>query len=149
MNKEPGLSLIVKVTARATVGLIMLFGIYIVSTGHVSPGGGFVGGFILSLAFILLMLAYGQKTALKKLNKNAAKYFESMGALMLLTIATLGLASGYFLVNFILVKGTFFEPFSAGIIPLENIAVALKVGAGLYAIFIALIFLKVDEGGKK
>lgn len=149
MNKEPGLSLIVKVIARATVGLIMLFGIYIVSTGHITPGGGFVGGFILSLAYILLMLAYGQKTALKKLNKHAAKFFESMGALMFLTIATLGLATGYFLVNFILYKGTPFKTFSAGIIPLENIAVAFKVGAGLYAIFMALIFLKIEDGGKK
>lgn len=62
MSKEhdKGMSLIVKVITRLTVGLILLFGIYIVLHGHVSPGGGFAGGVIIALSFIHLMLAYGK-----------------------------------------------------------------------------------------
>ena len=43
-ENEQGMSLIVKTITRLTVGLIILYGIYIVLHGHVSPGGGFAGG---------------------------------------------------------------------------------------------------------
>ena len=67
MSKEhdAGMSLIVKVITRLTVGLILLYGIYIVLHGHISPGGGFAGGVIIALSFVNLMLAYGKDVALK------------------------------------------------------------------------------------
>jgi len=145
---EQGMSLIVKTITRLTVGLILLYGIYIVSHGHVSPGGGFAGGVIIALSFIHLMLAYGKEVALKKMSKRAASLFESLGALLFLGIALLGLTGGYFFLN-VISKGKPFELFSAGIIPLCNIAISLKVGAGLFAIFVALVLLKLDTEDKK
>ena len=140
---DKGMSLIVKTITRLTVGLILLYGIYILSHGHVSPGGGFAGGVIIALSFIHLMLAYGKETALNKLPKSATSFFESMGAILFLAIALLGFTGGYFFLNFI-PKGESFKLFSAGIIPLCNIAISLKVGAGLFAIFVALVLLKFD-----
>jgi len=55
---EQGMSVIVKTITRLTVGLILLYGIYILSHGHLSPGGGFAGGVIVALSFVHLMLAY-------------------------------------------------------------------------------------------
>ena len=142
--KEPekGMTLIVKTITRLTVGLILLYGIYIVLHGHLSPGGGFAGGVIIALSFIHLMLAFGKEVALKKLSEVRASFFESLGALMFLSIAILGFLGGYFFFNFFLQKGKPFELFSAGIIPLCNIAISLKVGAGLFAIFVALVLFK-------
>lgn len=145
---EKGMSLIVKTITRLTVGTIFLYGVYIITHGHVSPGGGFAGGVIIALAFIHLILAYGKETAFKKLSQSAASVFESTGAMMFLIIALLGFAGGYFFLNF-LPKGEPFRLFSAGIIPLYNIAISLKVGAGIFAIFVALILLKLDNLGKK
>jgi multicomponent Na+:H+ antiporter subunit B len=130
------------------VGLILLYGIYIVSHGHVSPGGGFAGGVIIALSFIHIMLAYGKEAAFKKLSKRTASFFESTGAVMFLGIALLGFIGGYFFLNFI-AKGQPFKLFSAGIIPLCNIAICLKVGAGLFAIFVALTLLKLDTENKE
>ena len=143
-NKEQGMTLIVKTITRLTVGLILLYGIYIVLHGHISPGGGFAGGVIIALSFIHLMLAFGKETALKKLSETKASLLESLGALMFLAIALLGLGTmgGYFFFNFFISKGNPFNLFSAGIIPLCNIAICLKVGAGLFAIFTALILFK-------
>lgn len=146
-NKEPGMTLIVKTITRLTVGLILLYGIYIVLHGHLTPGGGFPGGVIIALSFIHLMLAFGKDVALKKLSQPVASFFESLGALMFLSIALLGFIGGYFFFNFFLQKGEPFELFSAGIIPLCNIAICLKVGAGLFAIFIALVLL--SRAGKE
>lgn len=150
MSKEhdKGMSLIVKTITRLTVGLIILYGIYILSHGHISPGGGFAGGVILALSFVHLMLAYGKEVALEKLSRRVTSLFESMGAILFLGIALLGFTGGYFFLNFIS-KGEPFRLFSAGIIPLCNIAISLKVGAGLFAIFIALVLLRFDTEEKK
>lgn len=149
MSKEhgKGMSLIVKTITRLTVGLILLYGIYILSHGHLSPGGGFAGGIIVALSFVHLMLAFGRDTALSKLPKAAISFFESLGALLFLAIALLGFTGGFFFVNFIS-KGEPFELFSAGIIPIANIAISIKVGAGLFAIFVALVLLKFEVGSK-
>jgi len=139
-----GMSLIVKTVTRFTVGLIMLYGIYIVTHGHISPGGGFAGGVIIALSFIHLMLAYGKEAALSKAGKKTISLFESAGALMFLTIALLGYTGGYFFLNFFKDKGKPFELLSAGIIPLCNVAICLKVGAGMFAIFVVLILFKLN-----
>ncbi|MBL7198182.1 MAG: hypothetical protein ISS47_08780 [Candidatus Omnitrophica bacterium] len=143
-SEQKGMTLIVKTITRLTVGLILLYGIYIVLHGHVSPGGGFAGGVIVALSFIHLMLAFGREVALKKLPQSLASFFEGFGAVMFLSIALLGLFGGYFFLNFIN-KGEPFRLFSAGIIPLCNIAICLKVGAGLFAIFLAMVFLKIKN----
>ena len=143
-ENDRGMSLIVKTITRLTSGLILLYGIYILSHGHISPGGGFAGGVIMALSFVNLMLAYGKEAALSKLPKSTTAFFEGMGAILFLGIALLGFTGGYFFLNFIS-KGEPFKLFSAGVIPLYNIAISLKVGAGLFAILIALVLLKFES----
>ncbi|MFH1269962.1 MAG: MnhB domain-containing protein [Candidatus Omnitrophota bacterium] len=146
---EKGMTLIVKTITRLTIGLILLYGIYIVLHGHLTPGGGFAGGVIIALSFVHLMLAFGKETALRKLSQGAASVLESLGAIMFLTIALLGfLGGGYFFLNFFLHKGRPFTLFSAGIIPLCNIAISLKVGAGLFAIFAILVLFRGSGKGE-
>lgn len=144
-NPKTGMSLIVKTITRLTVGLILLFGIYIVLHGHLSPGGGFAGGVIIALSFVHLMLAFGKEAVTSKISKNLASNLESIGALMFLSVALIGFFGGSFFLN-ILKKGDPFRLFSAGTIPLSNLAISLKVGVGLLAIFLALVIL---EGTKK
>lgn len=140
---EQGMSIIVKTISRLTVGLVLLYGLYILLHGHISPGGGFAGGVIIALSFVHLMLAYGKDVALHKVSKSAMSVFESVGAVLFLTIAILGFAGGCFFYNFI-PKGEPFRLFSAGTIILSNIFISLKVGAGLFAIFVVLVLLKHD-----
>ncbi|MFH0790056.1 MAG: MnhB domain-containing protein [Candidatus Omnitrophota bacterium] len=155
--KEAGMSLIVKRITRITVSLIFLFGVYILLHGHLTPGGGFAGGVIIALSFIHLMLAFGKDAALKRLNETVVSVIESLGGLMFLGIALSGLIGGYFFLN-VLPKGRPFDLFSSGIIILCNIAIFLKVGAGLFSIFIALAMIRMPidsndkdsiEGNKK
>ncbi|MFC1667131.1 MnhB domain-containing protein [Candidatus Omnitrophota bacterium] len=145
-SQEKGMTLIVKVITRLTVGLIMLFGVYIVSHGHISPGGGFAGGVIIALSFIHIILAFGKEAALKKINKSVASFFESLGAIIFISLAVLGIGSGYFFLNF-LSKGKPFDLFSSGLIPLYNVAISFKVGAGLFIIFFILVSFKIFKEG--
>ncbi len=66
------MSMIVKTVARWLKGPILLFGIYIVLYGHITPGGGFGGGVIIACAFILITLALGEKNGLDVFSKGLA-----------------------------------------------------------------------------
>lgn len=50
------------------VPVIFLFGIYIILNGHLSPGGGFAGGAIISAGMILYANAFGTQAAAKVFN---------------------------------------------------------------------------------
>lgn len=136
-DQTAGLTLIVKTVSRLLMSFILLFGFYIVLFGHLTPGGGFAGGVILAIAYVLLMLAFGGKVALAKLNDFWASMWDNIGALSFVLISFLGYTGGYYFLNFIW-HGTPGRLISGGIIPLCNISIAIKVGAALYAIFIGL-----------
>ena len=67
-----GMSLTVKTVARWLKGPILLFGIYMVLYGHITPGGGFGGGVVIGLAFILVTLVSGERAGLHLFSKRAS-----------------------------------------------------------------------------
>ncbi|HIT63982.1 MAG TPA: hypothetical protein IAC37_05975 [Candidatus Ventrimonas merdavium] len=56
---EPRHDVILQKCACVLVPLILVFGIYIVLNGHLSPGGGFSGGAVLGSGLILYLNAFG------------------------------------------------------------------------------------------
>lgn len=137
-----GMSLIVKTITDIVIGFIFIYGVYIILHGHLTPGGGFAGGVIVAGAFILEILAFGTEVKSEKRAKFFSSIWESIGALLFIGIALLGLiVAGTFFLNF-LPKGSPFHLLSAGIIPFCNIAIGIKVGAGLFSIFLALAATK-------
>lgn len=90
-NQQSGMTTIVRTVCRWVVGCIFLFGVYIVLYGHLTPGGGFAGGVIIACAFVLLTLSFGKEVSLTKLSKGVASELDSVGALMFLIIALLGM----------------------------------------------------------
>lgn len=137
-----GMTVIVKVMTRIMSGFIFLFGCYIVLHGHLTPGGGFVGGVIIAASFVLLILAFGGQTKTFERSFTWASVMESTGGILFLGIAVLGLFVGsWFFLN-LLPHGTPLRIVSAGIILPANIAIGIKVGAGLVSIFLAFVATK-------
>lgn len=135
-NNQAGMTLIVKTITRLTVGLILIYGIYIVLAGHISPGGGFAGGVIIALSFIHLMLAFGKDAVLKKLSEARVLLLMGVGIAVFLFLVTLNFAGrGH------AHSAGAFKLFSSGLIPFTDIAASLTVGMGLFAIFLALVLL--------
>ncbi|MFP4686536.1 MAG: hydrogen gas-evolving membrane-bound hydrogenase subunit E [bacterium] len=139
----------VKFTAlvRCGVGLIlpfiMVFGFYVISFGHISPGGGFTGGVVLASTSIIFIITYSAGAQRRLfLPVERKKFIESFGFLMFLGIGLVALGfGGYYLANSLtgIPLGAPGHLFSAGWIPLLNLACGLKVGAGLDLIFFNLI----------
>ncbi len=143
-----GMTPIVKTIAGWIKGITFLFGLYIILFGHLTPGGGFAGGVILALVFVLMTLCCGKENALRKLPLNWAAELDSVGAIMFLIIAWLGMWSilgGSYFTNYIAKwnTGLPYHIFSAGTIPLCNMAIALKVAASLFLIFMLLVTTRV------
>jgi len=141
-----GMTVIVKTIARLIAGFIFLYGLYIVLHGHLTPGGGFAGGVIIAGSFILLILAFGSQEIGEKTFYRFTSIFESLGALSFLLIALLGLIAGFYFFLNLFPKGTPLHLISSGIILPANIAIGVKVGAGLLAIFLALAATKFIMG---
>ncbi|MDD5155299.1 MAG: MnhB domain-containing protein [Candidatus Omnitrophica bacterium] len=133
-SNSKGMTLIVKTVTRLTVGLILIYGIYIVFQGHIGPGGGFAGGVIIALSFIHLMLAFGKEAVLKKIDQEKYFLFASLGALALLMTLSFGFMRRHQPVS----SSGDFGLFSGGLIPLSDIASAVMMASGLFVIFLAL-----------
>ena len=134
------MTIIVKTISSWIKVLIVLFGIYIILFGHLTPGGGFAGGVILSSSYVLLMLAFGGEFVKKDLPLRLVSKLDCIGAFAFILIAILGLVfGGAFFANFLFEKyGQPLKLFSAGTIPLSNIAIGLKVGASLFLVIFSL-----------
>jgi multicomponent Na+:H+ antiporter subunit B len=143
-----GMTMIVKRISQLMIPSIFLLGIYIVLHGHLTPGGGFAGGVLIAGCFVLLVLAYGSEEVKSEARKWRASLSESLGIFLFWFLALLGMIQGtYFFYNIIAKTnpGQANQLFSAGIIPLCNIAIGIEVGAALFAIFITLVILRVGE----
>ena len=148
-----GMSLVVKTVTHWLKGFIFLFGAYIVLYGHVTPGGGFAGGVILACAFILIFLAEGQAPAEHTVSRGVASELDSVGVLIFLVVAVAGMRiAGIFFRNFITTaEGSYFKLLSAGVIPVYNIAIGLKVCMSLFMVFtmVSALHVAVKAGKRK
>ena len=118
-------SFILRTGARMVFGLMVVFGIYMFTHGHLTPGGGFPGGSIIAAAILLLYLA--DDTFRVKLS--AVKATEGVAGSLYVIAGLLAVAlGGYFLTNF-LPTGTVGTLISGGIIPIVYILIGLKVGS--------------------
>lgn len=120
----------VRLIARLLVGLTVVFGAYVVAHGHLSPGGGFQGGVILSTAPLVVYMA-SQPGALGELAPvGLIEMAEGIAGAAFVAVGLLGLfAGGAFLRNG-LPLGSVGHLLSAGTIPLLNVITGLAVASG-------------------
>ncbi len=130
-NPSPPSS-IVAFTSGVLPGAIVLFGIYIITHGHLSPGGGFPGGAVVASAFLLVMLGSNKVPG-------KSKFLSSIESLAGLTFGLLGfwgmMVFGQFLNNMVLPAGSPGRLLSAGIIPLISLVIGAKVASELSGVF--------------
>jgi multicomponent Na+:H+ antiporter subunit B len=118
----------------AIAGPVLVLGVYVVTHGHLTPGGGFQGGVVLMTAFLLIYLAGTNLRSGRTRPLDAMELAEGAGAggFALLGLGGILLA-GAFLENF-LPSGTVGNLISGGGIPLLNISVGLEVMGAILVI---------------
>lgn len=58
-------SAILQTATRYLLPILLLFSVFLLLRGHYYPGGGFVGGLVASIAFVLHSFAYGTDNTMK------------------------------------------------------------------------------------
>jgi multicomponent Na+:H+ antiporter subunit B len=143
-KSSTGLSFIVKRGLGFVIPFILLYAAGIVLMGHLTPGGGFQGGAVFATMTILFCIVYGSNFEAARINPKIKEFIESSGAVMFTLIGLVGLIAGAgFLANSAagFPTGRVGSVLSGGTIPLLNIAVGMKVGAGLSTIFYSMVKL--------
>lgn len=58
-------STILQTASKYLLPILLLFSVFLLLRGHYYPGGGFVGGLVASIAFVLHSFAYGTDNTMK------------------------------------------------------------------------------------
>ena len=135
---EPSHDAILQVMSVLIFPIIMLFGIYVVLNGHLSPGGGFSGGAVLGAGFILYLNAYGFEKTERFMNSKTVKWI-TFGSLMVYCLAkSYSFFTGANHLESHIPLGTPGAILSSGLILILNICVGLVVACTMYS-FYALV----------
>ena len=107
--------------------IILIFGVYVILNGHISPGGGFQGGAILGSVFIAKYLG----DPIQILDLKTVQTIEKTALLVILLSATF-----YVTMNlYAIFTGTLYIFFI-----LSNILIGIKVACGMTVIFYRFVF---------
>lgn len=132
---EPKKDAILQMGARILVPVIMIFGIYIILNGHLSPGGGFSGGAIIGAGLILYLNAFGFEKTERFFTEKTYKVI-SFGALLFYCLAkSYSFYTGAHHLESGIPLGTPGAIISSGLILPLNICVGLVVACTMYAFF--------------
>ncbi len=142
---------IVRTTADLFYPFCLIFGLYVVLHGHLTPGGGFQGGAVMATGAALLLVSRRYVDIIQSIRKNTMKLCEAIGLLMFIVAGLSGLLVGSsFLHNHLAGSGGWFGESVAfgsnpgvlatgGLIPLLNIAVGIEVLGGLTVILLYML----------
>lgn len=121
---------ILKAGSKVLMPILLVVGIYVITHGHLTPGGGFQGGSMIASSILLMLISDHEFVP----NINKFKILEGLSGSVYIIIGLVGIsATGYFLKNF-MSTGVVGNLFSAGIIPVVYLFIGLKVGSELTSI---------------
>jgi multicomponent Na+:H+ antiporter subunit B len=139
--ERPTSSSALRALAALLVAPVLVLGAYVVTHGHLSPGGGFQGGVVLS-AVLLLVYAAGRQAGLRRAGPlPVAETVEAAGAAAFALVGLGGIVfSGALLANFV-AHGSLGALLSGGTVPLLSVVTGVEVTGA-----VALIMLEFVEG---
>lgn len=139
-------NVIVKCGADMFLPFAIVFGIYIILFGTVSPGGGFQGGVMVASAVILLYLGYNYQTAKNAINTEVLRVGEASGAILYVIFGLCGLFVGAnFCRNIFFDNGAVGDLISAGTITYMGYSVGFKVLTGVGFLLMLLLSLLAPD----
>lgn len=143
-------NVIVKCGADMMLPFAVVFGIYIILFGTVSPGGGFQGGVMVAAAAVLLYLGYGYNTAKGAINTEVLRVGEACGATLYVILGLCGLFVGAnFCRNIFFDNGAVGDLISAGTITFMGFSVGFKVLTGVGFLLLLMMSLLSPEDNEE
>jgi multicomponent Na+:H+ antiporter subunit B len=127
----PPVSDAIRITSLALVPATVMFGLYVVTHGQITPGGGFQGGVILSSAPILIYLCSEYAQFRRAVQQRVVEAAEAFGAVSYILVGGIGVAMGGLFLQNTLPLGKSGTITGGGTVALIDIGVGLEVSGGL------------------
>ena len=141
-----GRDTIVQCAADKFLPFALVFGLYVILFGTISPGGGFQGGVIVSSACLLLYLGYGVKGLRRAVSGEVLRVNEAVGACIYVLLGAVGILMGFnFAANVFYEIGNVGDLISAGTISFMSYAVGYKVLTGVGLLLLLMVSLLTEE----
>ena len=126
---------IVKNVARFIIPFLLVFGVYLMLNGHLSPGGGFSAGAVMGAGLILYSSAFGYKKIKKVITEKFVKTVTFCSLLFYAGIKGYSFFTGANHIPTGIPLGTPGAILSSGLILPLNIAVGLVVTCTMYSFY--------------
>ena len=126
----------------------LMFMLYIILHGHLSPGGGFQGGVLFVATVLFLYFGHGYEVTAKAISFNLLHETEGLASVIYVALALMGVAAGaQFCQNILYTHGNIGDLYSSGTIFWMNLTVGLKVVTGIGSITLMMLALVADRQG--
>ena len=126
---------IIRTVCKLVIPIILVFGIYILLNGHLSPGGGFSGGAIMASALIIYALVWGGERAARAIPAKAVRIIVLCALGFYACSKTYSFFTGANHLHSIISPGTPGRILSAGLILPLNVAVGFVVCCTMYSFY--------------
>lgn len=140
---DPSTDLIFQHIGKLLLPMILVYGVYVVLNGHLSPGGGFSGGAVLGGGLILASSMFGQKKLTRVLTPNVTTGMSVACLLCYATMKSYSFFTGANHIGWEIPKGTPGDIISAGFILPLNICVGIIVACTMFSFY--SLFSQVEE----
>jgi multisubunit Na+/H+ antiporter MnhB subunit len=131
------MDVIVRTIVKGLFPFIIIFGVYILLHGHLTPGGSFPGGVIIASGVALIAISFGLSKAERLIKEETSHIIEGLVALLLVLIVLFESFTRYTLMP----TGRLFEIWSAPQVLLLNLTGGVMVSMAL----ILIVFLIMKE----
>lgn len=122
--------------------LTLVYVFYIILHGHISPGGGFQGGVLMTAVVILMYLGHGYEVTCRALSLNLMRRTEGLAVTLYIAIAMIGVVCGVqFCQNVAYANGEIGALISSGTIAWMDEAVGLNVLCGVGVLSLSMLGL--------
>ena len=120
----------------AVLPFALVYILYIILHGHLSPGGGFQGGVLIASAILMVFLGYGSLKVKKTFNDHKMHSSETIAEILYVVMGLLGILGGFnFCVNFV------FDGLNFDTSVLMNHAVGYHVMGGIICLLAMMLSL--------
>lgn len=140
-ERAAGMTVVVRVVARAAAPILIVAGIYQAAWGY-TPGGGFPAGVVLAGVVILLYAALGHRAVRVIVRPSVLEPIEMFGAALLIAVGLVGLIRKHSFLDNWLPLAPQQTIRSGGTLQLNSLAELIEVATGITIAIFAMLSIK-------
>ncbi len=129
------MTVIKQTISRIIFPFMLLFSIYVITHGHLTPGGGFQGGVLLASSVILICLVYGLRKAERLIKEETSHRIEAIAGILLAILVVFE----FFIKGSLMASESLFQVWSGGAIPIMNAIGGIMVATAFIIIFYSMV----------